>query len=211
MNAKRLLLEILALVAAAVVCASGANLVAAHERRVAFVGTYPDALKVPPESAAPAPAPMPVTSAPSSAAPAPAASSTSSSSASNGDVLARFPPHKDKPYVEVSGDDVKFLHGAGVLFLDARRTAVYEEGHIANARPMPIWESDVDQRVMALLGEGRDMTQPVVLYCSGGDCEDSHMLAQKLWGAGFENLLVYKDGFPDWQKRGGAVHKGGAP
>ena len=27
----------------------------------------------------------------------------------------------------------------------------------------------------------RDPKQPVVIYCSGGDCEDSHMLAQKLF------------------------------
>ncbi len=53
------------------------------------------------------------------------------------------------------------------------------------------------------------MKQPVVLYCSGGDCEDSHMLGQKLFGAGFNNLLVYKDGFPDWAKRGGAMAQGG--
>jgi hypothetical protein len=35
------------------------------------------------------------------------------------------------------------------------------------------------------------------------------MLAQTLFGAGFENLLVYRDGFPDWVRRGGAVGAGG--
>ena len=39
------------------------------------------------------------------------------------------------------------------------------------------------------------------MYCSGGDCEDSHTLAQKLYFVGFDNVLVYKDGYPDWQKR----------
>jgi hypothetical protein len=29
------------------------------------------------------------------------------------------------------------------------------------------------------------------------------MLAQKLFGAGFNNLLVYSGGWPDWQKRSG--------
>ena len=62
----------------------------------------------------------------------------------------------------------------------------------------------MDERIVALLNEGRDMASPVVLYCSGGDCEDSHMLAQKLFGAGFNNLLVYKDGWPDWEKRRGS-------
>ena len=54
----------------------------------------------------------------------------------------------------------------------------------------------------------RDGAIPVVLYCSGGDCEDSHMLAQKLFGAGFNNLLVYRDGWPDWVKRGGQSARG---
>ena len=37
------------------------------------------------------------------------------------------------------------------------------------------------------------------------------MLSQKLWGIQFNNLYVYKDGFPDWQERGGAVKTGGQP
>ena len=37
------------------------------------------------------------------------------------------------------------------------------------------------------------------------------MLAQKLFGAGFENVLVYKDGWPDWVKRGGPSHTGPQP
>ncbi len=37
------------------------------------------------------------------------------------------------------------------------------------------------------------------------------MLSQKLYGALFNNVYVYKDGFPDWQKHGGAVHLGAEP
>ena len=130
--------------------------------------------------------------------------------ASAGDLLSRFPPHPDKPWVEISGEDAVHLRAVGVPFLDARRTSLYEEGHVAGARPVSVWESDVDEKVMALIGE-QDGARPLVLYCSGGDCEDSHLLAQKLWGAGFNDVLVYKDGFPDWVKRGGAVRRGAAP
>ena len=49
---------------------------------------------------------------------------------------------------------------------------------------------------------------PIVIYCSGGACEDSHMLAQKLWGVGYNNALIYKDGWPDWLQHGGATAKG---
>ena len=130
------------------------------------------------------------------------------------DVLARFQVHPDKPYIEIAFDDVAALHAKGVLFLDARRTSVYEQGHIAGARPFSVWESDIDDKVRKLFDERSDPSAqalPIVIYCSGGDCEDSHMLAQKLWGIQYNNVYVYKDGFPDWEKHRGAVHSGPNP
>lgn len=229
MDARRHLLEAATLVSAAALCALVANSLASRERKLALVGSYPNALKVPErriedsskvkggDASAPAPlatpAPAPARSpieekrpgpggnAATKSTPPPVASEANSSS-SPSNLVKRFPPH-NKPYVEISGDDAAWLVARGALALDARRTKVYEEGHIAGAKSFPVWESDIDARVTALVGEGRDGAIPVVLYCSGGDCEDSHMLAQKLFGAGFNNLLVYRDGWPDWQKRGG--------
>src|SRR3954466_5907106 len=127
---------------------------------------------------------------------------------------AEFNPHPDKPYIEIGFADVKALHAKNALFLDARRTSVYEQGHIPGARTYSVWESDIDDKVRKLFDERSDPTAqalPIVIYCSGGDCEDSHMLAQKLWGIQFNNVYVYKDGFPDWQTRGGQVHTGANP
>lgn len=222
MSLRRHLLEAATLVLAAILCALVANALASRERKLALVGSYPNALTVPENGAARQEAPLKAT--PAAAAPGklpfeekrprPAPASTpkatspaqgseaKNSSSSTADLLKRFPPH-NKPYVEISGDDAAWLVVRGVLVLDARRTKVYEEGHIALARSFPVWESDIDARVTALVGESRDGAIPVVLYCSGGDCEDSHMLAQKLFGAGFNNLLVYRDGWSDWVKRGG--------
>lgn len=130
------------------------------------------------------------------------------------DPLKKFTPHEKDAYIEIPYADVRLLHDHGVLFLDARRTSVYEQGHIAGSRPVSVWESDVDDKVAKIFNERSDPAQqalPIVIYCSGGDCEDSHMLAQKLYGALFNNVYVYKDGFPDWQKHGGAVHTGAEP
>lgn len=128
--------------------------------------------------------------------------------------VAKFQPHPDRAYVEISGDEVAALHAAGALMLDARRSSVFEEGHIAGARSYSVWEADIDDKVNKLFEERSDpaeQNKPIVIYCSGGACEDSHMLAQKLWGIQFNNVYVYKDGFPDWQKRGGAVRTGPNP
>ena len=121
-----------------------------------------------------------------------------------------FPPTPDQAFVEISSDDAWQLYQQKAVFLDARRTAVYEAGHIAGARLMPIWESDIDERIKTLFYELPNQQQPIVVYCSGGNCEDSHMLADKLWGVGYENVLVYKDGYPDWTGKGRPTAKGPA-
>jgi rhodanese-related sulfurtransferase len=167
----------------------------------------------------PAPSPVPATnSAQTTTAPAAKATSTAPAvpaatpaAESTIDLAKRFPPHPDKAYLEVGYADVALLHRRGALILDARRSAVFEDGHIAGARSFSVWESDVDDKVNALFTERStpdEQAQPIVIYCSGGACEDSHMLAQKLWGAQFNNVLVYKDGYPDWVKRGGATRTG---
>jgi rhodanese-related sulfurtransferase len=128
--------------------------------------------------------------------------------------LSKYAPHPDKAYLEIPYKDVAALYAGGALFLDARRTSVYEQGHIAGARPFSVWESDVDDKVKGLWEQRQDPKEqalPIVIYCTGGDCEDSHMLAQKLWGAQFNNVYVYKDGFPDWQAKGGAIRTGATP
>jgi rhodanese-related sulfurtransferase len=237
MNLRRFLAEAGTLVGLAVACALVSNALAGKERRLALPGDYPNATRVaargeapplapfqveeavPPApspgtgAATPAPAPDPAalpaakpfpTARPATVPPGAAPAATPAA-----ELLRRFPPH-GQPWAEISGDAAAWLHGHGVLFLDARRSKDFALGHVTGARSFPVWEAElVRERVEALVGEGRDGSLPVVLYCSGGDCEDSHMLAQTLFGAGFENLLVYRDGFPDWVKRGGAVSAGG--
>jgi rhodanese-related sulfurtransferase len=122
-----------------------------------------------------------------------------------------FSPHPDRASVEITTEDAEALFRQGRLFLDARRTSAYADGHIPGARSFPVWESDIADRVKAFFEEGLDQNAPIVIYCSGGDCEDSHMLAEKLYMVGFNNLLVYKDGFPGWQKRGLPAVKGPKP
>ncbi len=123
-----------------------------------------------------------------------------------------FAPHPDKAWVEASGDDVAELYSRKTVpFLDARRTSVYRDGHIAGSRAFSVWEADVDEKVKAFFAEGTDQSAPIVVYCSGGNCEDSHMLADKLYQVGFDNVLVYKDGYPDWLQRGLPVSKGNEP
>jgi len=194
----RFLARSLTLLGLALVCAAVSNALAKPERKLRWfpsvASTAPGAAKAAP-AAATAPLPVPASSA------APVAAGATA-----------FAPHPDKPWIEISGEEAAALQERGnIPVLDARRSSVYREGHVAGARPFSVWEADIDEKVQGFFGEGHDPNAPILVYCSGGDCEDSHMLGQKLYFVGFDNVLVYKDGFPDWQKRGLAVAKGDAP
>jgi rhodanese-related sulfurtransferase len=227
MNWRRHFIEAATLIGAAVLCALVANAMAGRDRKVAIVGNYPNATKVPVTVMAPPPpvvtpttttiAPPPPEPVPTTTTAKPSHPATQQPQKPAAAVVVQaeqFPPHPDKPYIEITYDAVKQLHDKGALFLDARRTSVYEQGHIAGARPFSVWEADIDEKVNKLFeerGDPRQQAEPIVVYCSGGDCEDSHMLAQKLWGIQYNNVYVYKDGFPDWEKHGAPAHTGATP
>ena len=201
--------RILTLVLLAVVCAAVSNLAATKERKMAWVGTYSRALDTAAAAGETVSVPAPAASAAPNAAPTlvPAGVPAAAANAP----AKTFAPHPDRASVEIGIDAAEQLFREKRLFLDARRTTVYADGHIPGARSFPIWESDIADRVKAFYEEGLDQNAPIVIYCSGGDCEDSHMLAEKLYMVGFNNLLVYKDGFPGWQKRGLPAVKGPKP
>ncbi len=178
----------------AIVAASVSNALAGPERTLQWIGAYGK----PGAAAAARPTPAPAV------APSPALGTSPTGNT--------FAPHPEKAWLEISGEEAAELHARKTVpFLDARRTSVYREGHIAGARPFSVWESDIDGKVKAFFAEGTDQSAPIVVYCSGGNCEDSHMLSEKLYMVGFDNVLVYKDGYPDWVKRGLAVVQGAEP
>ena len=208
------------LVFLAVAGAIVSNALAPRERQLAWFGRPPisDAPSAisprrgrspAPSTAVPAPAastaiaPSPVPRAP--APPAAASPSTTPTAAPD------FSPHPGRPWAEITSEQAKTLFDRGAVFFDARRSSVFREGHIRGARSISVWEADADEKVKAFLDEGRDPNAPIVVYCSGGDCEDSHELAQKLWGVTFDNVYVYRDGFPDWEKRRWPVARGDLP
>ncbi len=182
MRSRQPFLQGIAVIGVALVCAAVSNALAGPHRRLSWISHYEI-------QAAPAGAPAP---APNGSAPS-------------------FAPHPDRPWVEISGDQAADLFRKGVPFFDARRTSDYRAGHVAGARSFPVWEEGIDDRVKQYFSEGPDQSAPIVVYCSGGACEDSHMLAQKFYLAGFDNALVYRDGFPDWAQRGLPVHTGDQP
>ena len=104
---------------------------------------------------------------------------------------------------ELEIDDIthaKTLYDSGhVLFVDARSTEDYFDGHIKGAVSLPVGQ--YDDQIDAFL-EQYDLDRPILTYCSGRTCEDSHQLAQLLMERGYLNISVVIDGFPGWEANG---------
>ena len=86
-----------------------------------------------------------------------------------------------------------------VLFVDARTRDDYDEGHIPGAASLPVGQ--FDEHINAFL-DRHDVEKPIVAYCSGRTCEDSHILAQLLMDFGYSDVKVFIDGYPGWEAEG---------
>ena len=53
--------------------------------------------------------------------------------------------------------------------------------------------------------------EKIVVYCSGGDCEDSLFACEDLLQAGvpFEKVFLYPGGMEEWRQMGMPVENGG--
>ena len=90
------------------------------------------------------------------------------------------------------------------LIVDARSAEAYSEGHIPTARSVPRG----DRRALAKVVDCCLLQERVLVYCSGEQCEDSFVVGEELFHAGFTTVMLYDGGFADWQQRGLSVERG---
>jgi rhodanese-related sulfurtransferase len=104
---------------------------------------------------------------------------------------------------EMEIEDVKIARqifdSGKALFVDARARETYDDGHIPGAASLPVGQ--FDEYIDSFMSE-HSTDRPMVTYCSGRTCEDSHRLAVLLQEFGFLDVKVFIDGFPDWEAEG---------
>jgi hydroxyacylglutathione hydrolase len=85
-----------------------------------------------------------------------------------------------------------------VVFIDARDSAHYQEGHIPGAYEFDPYRPE---KYLATVLPVCHAAEEIVVYCGGGDCEDSQFAALALRDAGVANqkLFVYAGGITDWE------------
>ena len=101
-------------------------------------------------------------------------------------------------------DAAKIFYDDDTLFVDARSTEDYESGHIPGAISLPVGQ--FDEKIESFMNQ-YPPDQPIVTYCSGRTCEDSHHLARLLSDVGFSEVRIFIDGFPGWEAEGYPIGK----
>jgi rhodanese-related sulfurtransferase len=199
-------LRIPALLAVALLCAALANGLAGPERRLTWTGWQaPMNAALPARPVAPAPEPAGA-AAPARPAPRPAIPKSPPAAAN------RFAPDPAAVIREIDSADALAAFQLKAPFLDARRSAEFAAGHVPGAWSVPVWEAAVDARITEFEARANPAPKaPIVIYCAGGGCVDSQLLARKLEALGYRNLLIYRDGFPDWQGQARPVVTGTRP
>jgi rhodanese-related sulfurtransferase len=97
------------------------------------------------------------------------------------------------------GEARQLFDSGKYIFVDARSLKDYEAGHIQGAVSLPVGQ--FEERVAAFL-ERYPPEVPIIAYCSGRTCQDSHHLAEFLLELGYGNVTVFIDGFPGWEAAG---------
>jgi rhodanese-related sulfurtransferase len=94
-----------------------------------------------------------------------------------------------------------------LVFIDARDDRHYQEGHIPGAYQFDHYRPE--NYLPAVLPACQGAEQ-IVVYCTGGNCEDSEFAALTLRDAGIpaERLFIYAGGMTEWATNGLPVETG---
>jgi len=95
-----------------------------------------------------------------------------------------------------------------VVFVDARDEQRYREGHIPGAYEFDPYRPE---KYFAAVLPVCQAAEQIVVYCNGGDCDDSETAAILLRDVGIANqkLMVYEGGITEWATNGLPVEMGG--
>ncbi len=97
-------------------------------------------------------------------------------------------------------DDPKTGQGLNI-FVDARDDEHFAEGHIPGAIQCFPYES---RRCLDQVKAAADGAEKVIVYCEGGDCEDSIFMSRELQEAGvpYEAIYLFEGGWKEWSAKG---------
>jgi rhodanese-related sulfurtransferase len=121
--------------------------------------------------------------------------------------------HPDHPYQGIKfAEVVDALNDPATemglnVFVDARNPQLYAEGHIPGALRCDPYESGASIDAVLEVALAADK---VIVYCGGGECEDSIFMCRDLVDAGveFDVIYLFAGGWTEWTDNGQPVEEG---
>jgi rhodanese-related sulfurtransferase len=91
------------------------------------------------------------------------------------------------------------------IFIDARPKDEYQRGTIQGSLFLPAdefdryyYEEDFESKILMRGGGPGPMNADHIVFCSGGTCTDSVVVAEQLTELGYERVWVMEDGYDAW-------------
>ncbi|MGE5842339.1 MAG: rhodanese-like domain-containing protein [Deltaproteobacteria bacterium] len=110
-------------------------------------------------------------------------------------------PSSEKPGLPMDLKTALSLYGRpGTVFVDARKSQAFREGHIEGARHIPY--SFVEPLPKEALDSLKGF-KSIIVYCNREDSEAGKLLAGELAQAGIKGAAYLEKGFAGWVKAGG--------
>lgn len=95
------------------------------------------------------------------------------------------------------------LFNQKVMFIDARTTEEFAEGHIKGAINIPFYGSENYQHELDKISKD----EILITYCSGDDCDLSILLGDELFEKGYKKIYVFFGGWNQWIEKGYPIAK----
>lgn len=106
-----------------------------------------------------------------------------------------------------------------IVFVDVRNDALYQAGHVPGAYQLDYYRPE---SYLPTVLSACSTAEKVIVYCTGGDCEDSELAAVMLGQAGVprDRIFIFPGGYAEWSAqrlpletgaRLSGVLKGGGP
>ncbi len=89
------------------------------------------------------------------------------------------------------------VENRSALILDARPAVFFERGHVPGALNLSRDDFANDYRHLASTLKAAQ-AKPIIVYCSGGACHDSRLVANALLSLGFSDVSIYTGGWEEW-------------
>jgi len=112
--------------------------------------------------------------------------------------LVSAPPFEIAPAATIGlGEFRSAIETRSALILDARPSVFYQQAHVPGALNLARDDFARDYRFLSTsLKSAAD--KPIIVYCSGGACHDSRLVANALLTLGYSNVSVFTGGWEAW-------------